>query len=71
MVKLKLVPTSLAKRPPQVKESLNAMIESIFILANTILNKDYLYTQSELELANNLRLAIIFYKAQEYTKNNQ
>lgn len=59
--------TEFANRPPEVKERMDSVVDSILLFANAILEPDEgeIYTISEIELAQHLRIAAIFYRARE------
>jgi hypothetical protein len=58
----------MEERNPNVKEKINEVVDSMLHFANCILGEDTSgnrYTMSEIELANHIRIAIIFYRARE------
>jgi len=62
--------SDLEKRPKEVKEKIDEVVESVLAFANSIIDYLHLHTVSEAELAHHLRLAIIFYKARENAKKD-
>lgn len=60
--------TDLEKRPIEVKEKINEVVDSVLAFANRIIDDCGLYTISEFELATHLRMAVIFYRAREDSK---
>lgn len=52
----------MESRPKEVKEKLNDTVESIDSFANSIIDNNNLYTKNEIELAQLLRMSILFYR---------
>jgi len=55
----------MESRTPEVKAKIIEVIDSIALFADTILDGDGLYSYSEVKLAYELKMAIIFYEARE------
>jgi hypothetical protein len=55
----------MTDRDPALKEALEAVIDSVMQFSEQILTAAERYTISEIEIANNFKMAIIFYRARE------